>query len=163
LFPRIRTTFSATSCLLLSTEGASNLGTGGSDIHVHDTAVGTTGSGPLEDVLHILGEDGTGESLGHSVIDFDGLIEGVEFDDVEDGSKELFVQDLSVLVDGDDGGFNEESLSVLQGLTTMEDLTSLFLDFLDTFLVILDGGLGVEGTAEGTFLEGISNYDRFVG
>lgn len=97
--------------------------------------------------------------MGDSIIDFDGLVEGLTLNHVEDGGEEFLIEDLGMFVDGHDSGFDEETLPVLEGLTSVEDLTTLFLNFLNTLLIILDGGLSVEGSTEGTLLERITDLD----
>lgn len=63
--------------------------------------------------MNVLGEDGTGETLRNSVVDGDGLIEGFEFNDIKNWGKEFLIQDGGILINGYNGGFNKETLSIL--------------------------------------------------
>jgi len=100
--------------------------------------------------------------LGDPIIDLDTLLQRATLDHVHDGGEELLVQDLGVLVDGDDGRFHEKSLPVFQGFPPNEDLSTLFLDLLDALLKVFHGLFGVEGATQDSLLEGVSNLDRLV-
>jgi len=100
--------------------------------------------------------------LGDTIIDRDPLFQRATLDHVHDGGEELLVQDLGVLVDGDDGRFHEESLPVFYGFPPNEDLSALFLDLLDALLVVLHGLFGVEGATQDSLLEGVPNLDRLI-
>ena len=89
LLPGVRSRLTATASFLLTTKGATNLSTTGADVDVDQPAIGPIGSNPPEDILHALGEEGRAESLGHSIVHLDGLVQGGELHHVQDGDEEL--------------------------------------------------------------------------
>lgn len=99
--------------------------------------------------------------MGNLVVDGDGLLEGGELDGVDDGDEELGLDDGGIVVDGDESGVDKVSGSLDLG-SSGEDLSSLGLDGLNAFGELLDGGLGVDGTAEGGGVEGVSDADLSV-
>src|SRR6185369_1026812 len=79
-FPGVGAGFAASSGLFLSSEGAADLGSRGSDVDVGDAAVA---AGRGEEALggaHVEGEDGGGEALGDVVVETDGLVQVVELE-----------------------------------------------------------------------------------
>lgn len=68
------------------------------DIDVDNAAVAAIGACPLEDISRGVCKQGTAETLTDVIIQMNGFIEGAEFGSVEDGDKDL------VLDDGSSGG-----------------------------------------------------------
>lgn len=90
-----------------------------------------------------------------------GFIKSLELHDVDDWSEELVLYDVSFMADGDNGWLNIVAFT-LHDIATIEDLTTLLLDLLNTFLVLGDTILGVERSKESLGVERITHLNGFV-
>lgn len=89
------------------------------------------------------------------------MLKRLDLHGVEDGDKDLVLDNFGIGADASDGRGNKVT-GALEDLASSEDLAALGLDCLDTLLVVLDSGLGVERAAESAGLEGIADADRLV-
>lgn len=89
------------------------------------------------------------------------MLERLDLHGVEDRDKDLVLDNVGIGANAGDGRGNKVT-GALEDLASGEDLAALSLDSLDTGLVVLDSGLGVERAAESTSLERIADTDRLV-
>lgn len=113
-------------------------------------------------MLRVASEQRGGKTLLDRVVDLDGVFKVLDLHGVQDGDKDLVLNNVGVGGNGGDGGDDKVSGTV-EDLSSGEDLAALGLDGLDSLAVVLNGGLGVEGSAEGTGLEGVADADGLVG
>lgn len=173
LLPAVRTGFATSTSLLFTTKGATNFSAVRGQVDVDETAVRATSTvGPHEDVAHVVGEQAAAETLRHGVVEFNGLLESLELDDVQDRHEELLLDDRGVGRGGDQSGFDEVTLDdntgvvldlTLEDVAAHEDLAALFLDGLQTVLVLLDGVGSVERTHSGALFQRIADANLLVG
>lgn len=162
LLPRVTSGFAAVSSLFVATERASDLGSRGADVHVHNAAVGPARPHPLEDVVEVLGEQGGRQSLGHGVVQSNTFLEGADLESVEDRNEGLVVHDLRVRGHLNDGGLHEVARAV-HDLAAAQDFAALLQRRGDGLLVLLDGLLGVQRAAEGLGIQGRADVHRPIG
>lgn len=158
LLPTVRTRLPASSCVLLASEGPTNLSTRRTDVHIDDSAVRSMRTHPTEGVAHVLGEETAAETLRDTVVNGDGLFESGVFLDEEDGAEVLFLQEGGALGGLDDSWLHEVSTSV-QPLATIEDLSAFLLDPFQGRVVDLHGSCVVERSAESVRVQGVANFD----
>lgn len=102
----------------------------------HVVAVNPDGSGlesvgHLESSVEVASVDSSCKTVGSAVADTDCIFLGLELGDRADGSEDLLLHDLHLLVDvGEDRRLNEVTLITLT-LATDLDLGSLLLTILD--------------------------------
>lgn len=102
----------------------------------HVVAVDPDSAGPqrvgdLESGVEVAGVHGSGETVCCRVSDANGVLLGLELGDGADGSENLLLHDLHVLLDiGEDGGLDEVALVTL-ALAANLDLGSGICAILD--------------------------------
>ena len=144
MLPSIATRLSATTCLFLASEGASNLGTRGAYVAVYDSAVASTWAYPSEHCLKALGEDGRREALRHLVVVCDGFLKSLELEHVEDWSKDFLLDNWSVVSNCRDGWEDVVARPIGDDLASKEDFAALSFYRFNSFLVLLHSSLGVK-------------------
>src|SRR3546814_10682689 len=74
----------AATGFLFTTESATDLGAGGADIDVGNTTIGAGGRKKALGRAQVRCENRRAQALWHCVLQFNGFVQGVERDDVED-------------------------------------------------------------------------------
>lgn len=91
------------------------------------------------------------------VVPLNHLIERLEFEDVQNGSENLCLNDLGIVVDFHNGWQDIVAIHVIERFSTIENLSSLLLDFLDTIEIVLYAPLGVEWTKQCVVVEWVAH------
>lgn len=87
----------------------------------------------------------------------DHVFEVAELEYVNHWSENFVLHDFCSGIDLDDCREHVVSVHALNLLTSVKDLASLFLDFLDAIQVVLEASLGVEGTQEGIWVKRVAH------
>lgn len=112
-------------------------------------------------MLKVFREQSRAETLWYSVVHRDTLLQGLEFENVNNRAEELSLNDWSVVTDLNDCGLNVVAWS-RDRLATIEDLASLLLNLFEAVNVGLNALLGVKRSDKGVRGHGVANSDAFV-
>jgi hypothetical protein len=134
LLPGVTSGFAASSGFLFATKSTSNLSTGSANVAVDNAAITSLGTNPLEHVLQVLGKESRRETLGHSVVHLDGLVESLELHYVHDRGKNLVLYYRGVVANFNNGGHHIVALS-RDHFSAAENLSSLALNCFETLSV----------------------------
>jgi len=146
LFPGIASGFSSAAGLLFSSESSADFGAAGSDIAVHDSAVGAERAHPFVHLAQVVREKRGREALRHVVVKFDCFFQALELHDVQNGHKELILQNLSLAINFHQSGFHIVAFA-FDGLASGQNLSALFLDLLKSVHENIDLPFGVQRSA----------------
>lgn len=141
LLPGVAAGFATTTGLFLATEGAADFGAGGADIAINKSTIASSGSYPLEHILQIFSEKRRGQSLWNLVVPLNHLVQGFEFEDVEDWSKYLCLHNFCIVSDFYDCGEDIIPIHIIKSLASIQDLSALLLDLLQSIEIILNSSL----------------------
>ena len=143
LLPGVRARLAAAASGFLAAEGAPDLGPRGGNVDVDNATVGALGPDPLEEVAHILGEEGGAQPLLDLVVPCDGLVEALALEDVDDGGEGLAVDHGRVVGQaGHDGRLDKvAALPVGQVVAAEHNVAAERLGLRNRLLVSLDADL----------------------
>jgi len=163
LLPSVRARLATAACLFFASECTTDFGAGGSNVAVNNSAVASKRTNPLEIVLEVFGEEGRGEALWDFVVPSNRFVQGLEAEDVKDRCKDFMLNDVCIVGNLDDRGFNVVTLVTLDNLSSSEDLATLLLNFFKAILVLLDTHLRVQRSHQGFTVHGVADLHSLVG